>query len=31
MKDFFQSTTKEFMKDMYIWLKNDPKIRPYRE
>jgi aminoglycoside 3-N-acetyltransferase len=31
MKDFFQATTKEFSKEMYIWLKNNPKVRPYRE
>ena len=31
MQDFFKSTTKEFVKDTYIWLKNDPKIRPYRK
>jgi aminoglycoside 3-N-acetyltransferase len=31
MKDFFNSTTKEFSKDIYIWLKNDPKVRPYRK
>lgn len=31
MAEFFQSAVKAFKDDIYIWLSEPPKIRPYRQ
>ena len=31
MAEFFQSTTKMFADNIYVWLKNPPTSRPYRK